>query len=110
MIERFGLDADFIDQHGLTWIDNLETGGGGGLDDPRHPDHRKPYVQDYLGRHGVRKCEANALVVRPREGRQLCRQAIEEFLPACTVERYDARLYAVREELRIAVETRLAGL
>ena len=44
VIDRFGLDFDFIEAHGLTWIDNLETGSGGRLDDRRHPDHRKPYV------------------------------------------------------------------
>ncbi|EFM62192.1 terminase large subunit / phage terminase [Brucella sp. NF 2653] len=51
IIDRFGLNADFIHRHGLTWIDNLETGSGGKLDDPRHPDHRKAYVQDYGPRH-----------------------------------------------------------
>jgi hypothetical protein len=50
VITRFGLNADFIDAHGLTWIDNLETSSGQRLDDPRHPDHRKSYVQDYLAR------------------------------------------------------------
>ena len=29
VIIRFGLDADFIDRHRLTWIDNLETSSGG---------------------------------------------------------------------------------
>ena len=65
IIDRFGLNFDFIEAQGLTWIDNLETGAGGRLDDPRHPDHDKAYVQDYLRRFGVRKVEANALVARP---------------------------------------------
>ena len=71
VIIRFGLDADFIDRHGLTWIDNLETSSGQLLDDPDHPDHDKSYVQDYIYRFGVRKCEANALVVEPDIGREL---------------------------------------
>src|SRR5262249_30706788 len=65
VITRFGLNADFIDRHGLTWIDNLVTSSGQRLDDPGHNDHNKPYVQDYIARFGVRKCEANALVVAP---------------------------------------------
>ena len=41
-IERFGLNADFIDANNLTWIDNLETSSGRRLDGDRHPDHYKP--------------------------------------------------------------------
>ena len=48
IISRFGLNAEFIDRHGLTWIDNLETSSGGQLDDPDHNDHDKRYVQDYI--------------------------------------------------------------
>jgi hypothetical protein len=73
-IIRFGLNADFIDAHDLTWIDDLETSSGGQLDDPGHNDHAKQYVQNYIAQFGVRKCEANALVVEPDVGRQLCRR------------------------------------
>jgi hypothetical protein len=98
IIERFGLNYDFIEAHGLTWIDGLETGSGGDLADFRHPDHRKPYVQDYLARFGARKVEANALVVRPKAGRELCRQAILRYLPESAVEDYE-RDTAERQEL-----------
>ena len=63
-IDRFGLNEDFIEEHGLTWIDNLETSSRRHLDDPQHLDHHKPYVQDYIEQFGVRKVEANALVTR----------------------------------------------
>ncbi|WP_235920885.1 hypothetical protein [Brucella anthropi] len=93
IIDRFGLNADFIHRHGLTWIDNLETGSGGRLDDPRHPDHRKAYVQDYLAEHGARKVEANALVTRPQAGRQLCRDAILKYVDAeHSVEAYQTEI------------------
>ena len=36
IIDRFGLNYDFIEENNLTWIDNLETSSGGRLDDPRH--------------------------------------------------------------------------
>lgn len=79
-IDRFGLNHEFIETHRLTWIEGLETGSGGRLDDPRHSDHSKPYVQSYLAQFGARKVEANALVVRPDAGRQLCRDAITRYI------------------------------
>jgi hypothetical protein len=109
IVDRFGLDYDFIEANGLTWIDNLETGSGKSLADPKHTDHFKPYVQDYLKRFGVRKVEANALVVRPEAGRELCRQAILKYVPSTAVADYDKRLAAIREELRLAILARIAG-
>jgi hypothetical protein len=109
VIDRFGLNADFIEANGLTWIDNLETANGKyPLDDPRHADHQKTYVQEYLKRFGARKVEANALVVRPAESRELCRQAILSYLPEDAPRRYGERLFAVRQEVRAAV-ARLLG-
>jgi hypothetical protein len=96
-IERFGLNADFIQAQGLTWIDNLETSSGGRLDDPRHPDHQKPYVQSYLQRFGARKVEANALVIRPRAGRDLCRRAILRYVWQSAVTRYERDLASLRD-------------
>ena len=80
IIDRFGLNRSFIDQHNLTWIDNLITGSGGDLADPGHQDHSKPYVQNYIREHRARKVEANALVVRPEAGRDLCRRAILRYV------------------------------
>jgi hypothetical protein len=102
-VDRFGLNYDFIQAQGLTWIDNLETGSGRSLADPKHPDHRKPYVQDYLARFGERKCEANALVVRPDAGRQLCREAILKYLSEDAPKRYRASLEPYRQQVRIEI-------
>src|SRR5262249_46586938 len=93
-------NADFINRHNLTWIDNLETSSGEQLDDPNHNDHFKAYVQDYIAQFGVWKCEANALVVEPDLGRQLCRDAILRFVPADAAETYQRRLNRVRLQLR----------
>jgi hypothetical protein len=110
IIDRFGLDYDFIEREGLTWIDNLITSQGEyPLDDPRHPDHRKSYVQDYLAAYGARKVEANALVTRPEAGRELCRQAILKYVPASAPRRYLKRLKPLRAELRREIERLLAG-
>jgi hypothetical protein len=105
-IDRFGLNADFIEDLGLVWIDNLETSSGRSLASPGHPDHSKPYVQNYIRRYGVRKCEANALVVRPDEGRELLREAILRYLYEDAPEDYRASLAAPRAELRSAINRR----
>jgi hypothetical protein len=45
VIDRFGLDYDFIEHNSLTWIENLATSNGEyPLDHKKHPDHYKPYV------------------------------------------------------------------
>jgi hypothetical protein len=108
IITRFGLNADFIDRHGLTWIDNLETSSGLQLDDPNHNDYDKSYVQDYIRRFGARKCEANALVVAPEIGRQLCRNAILQHVPANAAAAYARKLKRERDRLRREIAIRLA--
>lgn len=107
-IERFGLNADFIQRHRLTWIDNLETSSGGRLDDPRHPDHHKSYVQSYLSQFGARKVEANALVVRAEAGRDLCRRAILRYVPRTARAQYERRLIALREEAQVEIARLMA--
>ena len=107
IMTRFGLNADFIDDNDLTWIDNLETSSGKRLDDADHADHDKDYVQDYIAEHGVRKCEANALVVEPVIGRQLCRDAILEHVSITAVRRYERRLARLRNELKAALAERI---
>jgi hypothetical protein len=105
-IDRFGLNYDFIEAQGLTWIDNLETGSGGDLASPRHPDHFKPYVQDYLRRYGSRKCEANALVVRPEAGRKLCADWINRYVTAEDVAAFEESLKEERQEFADALAER----
>lgn len=80
IIDRFGLNYDFIIENNLTWIDNLDTAKGGDLSRPSHKDHHKEYVQNYLEKYGARKVEANALVVRAEAGRDLCRRAILRYI------------------------------
>jgi hypothetical protein len=98
---------NLVIRHRLTWIDNLETGSGQDLGDRDHPDHFKPYVQDYIREYGKRKVEANALVVLPEIGRQLCRDAILRFIPADAPEKYRRKLHRVRLQLRRAIRRRL---
>ncbi|MHA1170221.1 MAG: hypothetical protein ACTSRU_20530, partial [Candidatus Hodarchaeales archaeon] len=79
-IVRFGLDSDFIEEHGITWIDNLITGSKKNLASKSHHNHKMPYVQDYIKRFGVKKCEANAIVPMPKIARELVEGSITNFL------------------------------
>src|SRR5262245_29160321 len=60
IIDRFGLNADFIKRQRLSWTNNLITSSGEDLANRHHPDHCKPYVQNYIQQFGARKVEANA--------------------------------------------------
>ena len=107
IIDRFGLDEGFITEHRLSWIDGLETGSGRSLENPRHPDHQKPYVQDYLRQFGARKVEANALVVRPDAARQLCRTAITEYVDDDAPLQYTSARASAQQQIKEMVLIRL---
>jgi hypothetical protein len=109
IIDRFGLNLDFIRRHRLTWIDNLETSSGERLDDSEHHDHRKDYVQSYIKKFGVRKVEANALVVCPEAARELCRQAILKYVSQSQLEQYRRRITAEQRKVQRAVKQLLNG-
>lgn len=96
-IDRFGLNADFIRDHNLTWIDNLITGSGKG------PDYDDPIFVNYIREYGERKCEANALVVVPDAARSLCTEAIEKYYGNDILGRFAQK----EEEIRGKVEARL---
>ncbi|MDO7846459.1 hypothetical protein Q5H92_08830 [Hymenobacter sp. M29] len=98
IIDRFGLNYDFIKANGFTWIDNLITGSGGNLASPRHPNHSLPYVQEYLRTIGERKCEANAIVTLPRVARAMVRQAIEKYLGEGAEQRFEEKMQARKDE------------
>ena len=97
IIKRFGLNFDFIEEHHLTWIDNLITGSGRNLADPHHTNFRQAYVQEYLSSIGERKCEANALVINRQAAEALCRDAIEEYLGPDARARFQKKTEEVRE-------------
>ncbi len=103
IIDRFGLNHDFIEEQGLTWIDNLETGSGQNLANPSCKEHHKAYVQDYIAEFGARKVEANALVVRPDAGRGLCLDAILKYVSKDAPAAYQEKLKPFRDELQAEV-------
>lgn len=97
IIERFGLDYDFIEANHLTWVDNLITGSGKNLADPNHRNYHMDYLQDYLQKYGVRKCEANAIVPIPDIARQLCRQVIEKYLGTDALQRFAEKRKVIKD-------------
>lgn len=99
IIDRFGLEFEFIEEHGLSWIENLITGSKKNLASPSHPNFNMKYVQDYLRDYGERKCEANALVVIPEKARDLCRSAIEEYVGAGALARFQEKRDEIVNEL-----------
>jgi hypothetical protein len=108
VIERFGLNFNFIEENGLSWIENLETSNGKyPLDDQRHPDHRKPYVQDYIAEFGARKCEANSLVVQPEAGRTLCLEALRRYIDDDAIAEWREQVQAAREDLRLEIRRQI---
>ena len=104
LIERFGLNYDFIIENNLTWIDNLITGSKKNLADPGHRNHRMPYVQEYLRDIGERKCEANAIVVMPRSAKQLMRDTIEKYIGDDALSRFEGKREAIREQFEDFLE------
>lgn len=98
IIERFGLNYNFIQSNRLTWIDNLITGSGKNLNDPKHPNFHLPYLKEYKKKYGIRKCEANAIVVIPTEARELMRETIVKYLGVDALSRFNLKTRMVREE------------
>lgn len=96
-IVRFGLDANFIKRHKLSWIDNLITGSGSNLASPSHRNHNMPYVQEYLQKFGARKCEANAIVPLPEIARELVESTILSYLGEKALARFNKKTLAVKK-------------
>lgn len=98
IIDRFGLNYDFIEKNNFTWIDNLITGSGRNLASSKHKNYNQDYVQEYLRNIGERKCEANAIVTLPKVARKLCLEAIEKYLGEDALERFESKQDEVKEE------------
>lgn len=98
-IKRFGLNYDLIESLGLSWIDNLITGSGKNLANPNHKNFKLTYVQEYLKDIGERKCEANAIVIRPDDARKLCEDTIKSYVGDDALDRFNDKRKEVRARL-----------
>lgn len=110
---RIGLNVDQIEGMGLTWVDNLQTGGKDAdnrvrdLADPKHPHHKNRDVQDYIERFGARKCEADALAKDYEGAWNLLHDAVAELVDPLDVDRWRERLAEEREAANVTVEKML---
>lgn len=92
IIERFGLNAEDIEKHGLMWIENLRTGSG-----------RVSRDWKYRETYGERKCEANALFKNDttlKAGETICREAIEKYYGSDALKRFTEKEEVSREKLK----------
>jgi len=99
-IIRFGLNYDFIEKHKLSWINNLITGSKRDLGSPSHKNFKMPYVQEYIKKFGIRKCEANAIVTIPETARDFVDDTIKEYLGRDAEERFKAKRQEIRDEVQ----------
>ena len=97
IIERVGLNYDFVIQNNYSWIDNLITGTGKNLASKKHPNFKYPYIQNYLSTIGERKCESNVMITTPVIARQLLRTAIEKYLGVDAVTRFQEKRQVIQD-------------
>uniref|UniRef100_A0A6M3J5L9 Putative terminase n=1 Tax=viral metagenome TaxID=1070528 RepID=A0A6M3J5L9_9ZZZZ len=96
IVERFGLNFEFIEEQGLTWIDNLESGSGKNM-----ADMDNTIMRVYMAEYGEKKCEANAVMrasARPA-AIQLCRATIEGYLGEDALNRFAGKRQIIRDRL-----------
>lgn len=104
IVDRFGLNYDFIEAHNLLWIDNLKTGSGKDLASPTHPNHHLPYVQDYIKEFGPRKCEANAVLIMADLAKEYCEAKIVEYLGKDCFDKYHEKIAETRADTEKIME------
>lgn len=104
IIERAGLNYDFIIKNKYSWIDNLITGSGMDLASPSHKNNKLPYVKTYLKEVGERKCEANAIVTTPTAAEKLIIDEIEKWLGGDALERFQEKEDQIKAEYLIVLE------
>ena len=106
IVDRFGLNYDFIMENGLSWIDGLTTGSGQDMGNEKHRFWRDNVydVQSYVEKYGKKKCEANAVIAQPELGRQLLVDAIEKYVGEGAYDDFLEKVYQGREEVRALIE------
>lgn len=109
IVERIGLNYDFIEKNGLSWIDGLMTASGKDMANPKHFCYiRNMYhVREYIEKYGARKCEANSVVVVPELGRRMLIDAIARFLGEDAYEKHQEVIEERKEEIRELITAKM---
>lgn len=104
IIDRFGINYDFIIDNKLTWIDNLITGSKRDLASPSHRNYYMDYLQHYLANYGIRKCEANAIIPYPDIAEVLVKESIIKYLGKDVLNRFRSKEDAVKSRFDVIKE------
>jgi len=99
IIDRFGLNHDFIMKYGLVWIDNLISGSG------KPPDKNKAYVREYVKKFGERKVEANAILRIRDISCKYCEDTILKYMKPNPFDEYKKAVTEKQEEVRKLMDT-----
>lgn len=112
IIDHFGLTIEFIEQNDILWIDNLITGGKrnlGNLYEQYKEGKEKvkifDYEIDYIEKHGVRKCEANAILPFRQIAIKQCEDIIQKYLGDNPFEVYNKKVKKNRNEVTKLMRT-----
>lgn len=91
IIDRFGLNYEFIEFHNLLWTDNLISGSGTDLS-----KSKEQYITDYISNYGVRKCESNVLITIPQIARELFETTVNKYVSSDSVTLYQEKVNQAR--------------
>lgn len=123
IVNRFGLTTEFIKKHKLLWIENLITGGKRNVGEiyerykagtmikgvkGKKNDIIYDYEIAYIEKHGVRKCEANAVLTVREAAIVDCEANILKYLEEDgkdPFEIYNEKLEETREDTRDVLKT-----
>jgi len=109
IVDPIGLTYRFIQENNLTWVDNLKSGSKRDLDDPKGKVwiENRFNIREYVAKYGVRKCEANAVVIVPELGRKILQDAIDKWLEKDAHKSYLLALKIGQSRAKELVEERL---
>jgi len=110
IVERIGLNYNFIQENNLSWVDGLETGSGRDMANPKHPSYKTYKVEEYIKKYGARKCESNAVVIVPELGRKLLIDAIHKYIGADCYQKFGEKILDRRQEIEDLITKRDMGL
>ncbi len=109
IVDPIGLTYSFIQENKLTWIDNLKSGSKRDLDDPKGKVwiENRFNIREYVAKYGVRKCEANAIVIVPEIGRKMLQDAIDKWLGKDAYKDYEEYLEVKRDRAKQLIKDKL---
>lgn len=113
IIDRFGLNYDFIEDNKILWIDNLTTGKGRNLGELYDKykvgtlgkkERIYKYEIEYIEKYGKRKCEANAILPIRNKAIDNCEKKIKEYLGENPHKKYNKKINKRQQEVKDILE------